>query len=131
MEIEQIKEELRSLRYGQRSIEAINTELNQKRMRLKTLQTSTLRDVPSVVSKLQKRIAYLEETLITKIAEQECLESRYNAAISALDEIDQIIVREGYINGRAYAELGERLGYSVRGIEYRMQGIIVRLTELL
>ena len=119
------------MRYGQRSIDAINTELNQKRRRLETLQTSTLRDVPSVVSKLQKRIAYLEETLVTKIAEQERLESRYDAAISALDEIDQIIVREGYINGRAYAELGERLGYSVRGIEYRMQGIIVRLTELL
>lgn len=131
MTVEQIKDELRRIRFGQRSIDAIGAELEQKRKRLLLLQASRSSYAASNILRIQKRIAVLEQELVSKITEQENLESRYDAAISLLDEIDQIIVREGYISGRSYADLGKRLGYSVRGIEYRMQGIIERLAEML
>lgn len=131
MTVEQVKDDLRRIRFGQRSIEAIGSELEQKRKRLLLIQTNHSTDAASNILRIKKRIAVLEQELVSKITEQEKLESKYDAAISLLDEIDQIIVREGYISGRIYADLGKRLGYSVRGIEYRMQGIIERLAEML
>lgn len=129
MTVEQVKDDLRRIRFGQRSIEAIGSELEQKRKRLLLIQANHSTD--ATILRIKKRIALLEQELVSKITEQEKLESKYDAAISLLDEIDQIIVREGYISGRSYADLGKRLGYSVRGIEYRMQGIIERLAEML
>ena len=131
MTVEQVKDNLRRIRFGQRSIEAIGSELEQKRKRLLLLQANRSTYAASNILRIQKRIAVLEQELVSKITEQEQLEARYDAVIALLDEIDQIIVREGYISGRSYADLGRRLGYSVRGIEYRMRGIIERLAEML
>ena len=130
MERKRVKEELRIIRFGKRNIDALSAELEQKRKRLLAIEAHT-EITPASISRLKKRISSLEQELFKKISDQELLEARYDEAISTLDEIDQIIIREGYINGRQYADLGLRLGYSVRGIENRMQGIIKRLSELL
>ena len=126
MTVNQVKDELRRIRFGQRAIEAIEFELAAKRKRMLCLPSNSRSAL-----RLQKRISDLEREIGDKIAEQDVLESKYDPVIAFLDEIDQIIVRECYISGRSYADLGKRLGYSVRGIEYRMKGIIERLADML
>ena len=78
---------------------------------------------------MQQYIQEKEKEIQVKICELDELEKRYEQAISCLDVIDRLIIREGYLGTKSHVELAELLGYTVRGVEARISRVAEKLAE--
>ncbi len=127
MTVERVKSDLRLIKYGRRDIDGMLCALEIKKKHLEFLKESKAE--VCYISRITNYIAKKEKEIKDKICELDSLEMRYEEAISCLDVIDRLIVREGYLGTKTHAELAELLGYTVRGVEARIQRVAEKLAE--
>lgn len=115
----QVKSDLRLLKKIQHSIDIqLETEeRHQKRLEL-LLRVKQTKSVQEDIQKLQDIISNLHtEEFISRAT---AIESKYMDAINHLEPLDKTIIMDGYINGKAYWKLGNKIGYTERGIQKRV-----------
>ena len=132
MDEKTVKMDLRRIKYGKKHIAELEASYEKQLEYLKYLRGCRKS------KEIKERIAIGEETVKVKIAEIkrksteiEVIEARYRSAIRSLSELDQRILREGYIGGTPYWKIGEQLGYSERGIQERMVRIFEAIASLI
>lgn len=125
--IAQVKKELRSLSRLNRSIEAAVRARERHEKLLEILAQS-----PTKSAEEECRIRRIIDGLRIdeSMRRSHEIEEKYIPAIQKLDRLDQIIVIEGIINGKAYWKIGRDIGYTEAGIKKRMQSIYIHLAEL-
>ena len=124
--ITKIKKDLRRLRKITHSVEVALQVKERHERRLAYLQNETQTEETLVeIEKIRKNLSALRIDGIIK--EATALESRYMAAISKLDSLDQTIILDGYINGKPYWKIGREMGYTERGIQKR---VLIAIEEL-
>lgn len=130
-DVKTVKMDLRRIKYGRKNIESLLETVNKDKQHLRFLELrEPTRENLTRIENLKAHIEVREKDIERKINEVTVLENKYERAISSLNELDQIIVREGYIRGKVYSALGERIGYTERGIENRMKHIIEELAAI-
>lgn len=122
-DLNEIRRDLRSLRRLTHRINILLDAETRHRARLACLEmhggAETDRDrLKTVIAALNTR------DYINRATE---IESRYMTALMALEDVDRIILIDGYINGRAYWQIGRELGYSEDGIRKRAKAAIEKL----
>lgn len=127
MTVERVKSDLRLIKYGKRDIDGMLSAFVEKKKQLAFLKES--KAAPAKIKRMEDYIKAKEKEIPEKIFELDELEMRYEEAISCLDVIDRLIVREGYLGTKSHAELAELLGYTVRGVEARIQRVAEKLAE--
>ena len=127
MTAERVKSDLRLIKYGRRDIDGMISALEGKKRQLEFLKEA--KESPAKIKRMGAYVEAKEKEIADKIYELDELERRYEKAISTLDVVDRLIVREGILGGKSYADLAELLGYSVRGIESRVQRVTEKLAE--
>ncbi|MBR2474174.1 MAG: hypothetical protein IKB51_04000 [Clostridia bacterium] len=132
MDIKTVKMDLRRIKYGRKNIESLIETVKKDKQHLKFLELrESTRETLTRIENLKGHIEVRERDIERKINEITVIEKKYESAIASLNELDQIIVREGYIGGKVYSELGGRIGYTERGIENRMKHIIEELAGII
>lgn len=122
--IEMVKRDLKSMGKANRSLEAAMKakELHEKRLEV-------LREEGNVAG-IQKTIYILQSLNVEeKIIRAHEIEAKYMDAIGRLDKLEQTIILDGYINGKAYWMIGRDIGYTVDGIKKKIKNIIKKLAE--
>ncbi len=127
MTAEKVKSDLRLIKYGRRDIDGMITALEGKKQQLAFLKES--KGSPARIESVEAYIKEKEKEIQQRIYELDDLEKRYESAISCLDVIDRLIIREGYLGTKSHAELAELLGYTVRGVEARINRVAEKLAE--
>ena len=131
MDEKTVKMDLRRIKYGRKNIESIIQTVEKDKQHLKFLELrDPTQETLNRIANLKGHIEVRERDIERKINEITVLEKKYERAIASLNELDQIIVREGYIGGKVYSQLGDRIGYTERGIENRMKHIIEELAAI-
>lgn len=124
-DINEIRRDLRSLRRLTHRINILLDAETRHRARLACLEMHGGADTDC--NRLKTVIAALNTRDCINRATD--IEVRYMTALMALEEVDRIILIDGYINGRAYWQIGRELGYSEDGIRKRAKAAIEKLAE--
>ena len=125
MTVERVKSDLRLIKYGRSDIDGMISTLERKKKHLAFLMETKASQ--NYIKRIRAFIENKEKEINDKIYQLDDLEQRYEEAISSLDVIDRLVIREGIFGGKTHCELAELLGYSVRGIESRMQRVFEKL----
>lgn len=130
MEEAQVREELRQLRFLNRSIDtALQVKKNHEERLLALREREQTEEIKSIIGRIEASLKIFDITEeIRKAAE---LEMRYMKVIERLDRLDRIILLDGYINGTPYWRVGKKIGYSERGVQRRLANIIRRIANML
>lgn len=127
MTVEQVKNELKELKYINKCIKVRETirELRCRRLRrLRSLKSSP--EVDNEIAQIEKILKSLKiEEYIKKAS---AIESRYFGIISTLSPTEQIIVLECFVNGdKTYWQVGEQLGYSDEWVRAKVREIMGKI----
>lgn len=121
VDIKTVKMDLRRIKYGKKHLTELTAEQDKKVEYLRYLrgcrQTKQIRER---IKAFERIVEERGAELTRKMSELDVLFAMYDDAICALSEVDQVIIREGYIGGTPYWQIGKQLGYSERGIQERM-----------
>lgn len=126
--IAQVKKELRNLSRLNRSIEAAVRARERHEKLLDILRKNPSPGCEEEERRILRIIDGLRIDESMRLSHE--IEERYIPAIRQLDRLDQIIVIEGIINGKAYWKIGRDIGYTEDGIKKRMQKIFCQLSEM-
>lgn len=130
VDIKTVKMDLRRIKYGKKHLNELNEKL--KRMEEYISYLEGCRKTKEVKLKLEANKRVLDgrrKDLKRKEREVEGLFDVYRGAIESLPILDRRILLEGYIEGIAYHQIGQELGYSERGIQERLVRIFEVISE--
>lgn len=130
VDIKTVKMDLRRIKYGKKHLNELNEKL--KRMEEYISYLEGCRKTKEVKLKLEANKRVLDgrrKDLKRKEREVEGLFDVYRGAIECLPILDKRILLEGYIEGIAYHQIGQELGYSERGIQERLVRIFEAISE--
>lgn len=126
--IETVKKELRSLKNTNAIIRALERTQLSHIKRIEMLRR--LDPSPQVLEAIKREEAMLGQLNISKyINESRTTEERYIDAINTLEPVDKAIILDSYINGRAYWQIGQKIGFSEEGVRKRVKKIISTLAD--
>ena len=126
--INQVRSDLRLLRKIQHSIDIqLEVEEGHKKRLVLLMEKKQTQSVQEDINKLQDIISKLntEEYISRALA----IEAKYIDAINKLEPLDRTIIMDGYINGKAYWKLGNKIGYTEQGIQKRVNKILVNIAK--
>jgi DNA-directed RNA polymerase specialized sigma subunit len=107
-------------------------ERHERRLAILEAMEVSEEDRKAHVEEIERLRAVIEtlglERTIKRVTE---LESKYMTAIGKLEQLDQTIIIDAYINGKPYWKIGRDVGYSEVGIQKRVNKIIEILAKYL
>lgn len=135
MTIDEVKQLIQSAKSIDRESERMKQEIEQRREELLNVKSAMggERVMSSDQLSMPERVYFSLEKLYTQYSAllQKQYDSRelINNAISALDPIEQEIVR-AWIDGKTEEQIGLKVGYSRRTVQYMKKKILLRLSEI-
>lgn len=135
MTIDEVKQLIQSAKSIERESERMKQEIEQRREELLNVKSvmGGERVMNSEKLSMPERVYFSLEKLYTQYSAllQKQYDSReqINNAISALDPIEQEIVR-AWIDGKTEEQIGLKVGYSRRTVQYMKKKILLRLSEI-
>ena len=129
-QIKKVKNDLKRMRILTHSIDSATKAEKKHENRILYIRRSRGEE-----QEKEKRIENLHKLIddlkIDELVNEFCeLEATYMTAINELESIDKAILLDSLFNGLTYREIGNRIGYSERGIQKRMTDIFEKLTNL-
>lgn len=127
-ELETVKKELKALKSTNTVIRALERTQLSHLKRIEMLKR--LEQTPQVKDAIRREECMLAQLNISKyINDSRTTEERYIEAINSLEPIDKAIILDSYINGRAYWQIGQKIGFSEEGIRKRVKKILSTLAK--
>ena len=135
MTTEEVKDMIQSAKSIERESERMKQEIEQRREELLSVKSAMggERVMSSEKLSMPERVYFSLEKLYTQYSNvlQRLHDRRgeIERAIATLDPIEQEIVR-AWIDGKTEEQIGDKIGYSRRTVQYMKKKILVRLSEL-
>ena len=132
--IEKVSSDLPALKKLSHSIDTLLCTKKKHEIRIEHLKRERDKSVGDLRNQLDEDIKRLETFLSSLcinelIREATAMEQKYIQAINRLPTVDRIIILDGYINGVPYWKVGKTVGYTERGVQYRVRKIIEALAD--
>ena len=127
--IEQVRRDLRKLRRLEHSIDvymAVKERYEKRLAHLRAIDEPT----EEILKSIKDAQSFIEKSDIAeKMHKTTEISERYIDAINKLDHLDRTIIFDAFINGKPYWKIGKEIGYTERGVQYRVEEAIKAIAK--
>ena len=127
--IEQVRRDLRRLRRLEHTVE-VYTEVRERYEKHLAHLKSISDPTEDILKSITEAESFIEKSDIAeKIHKTTEISERYIDAINKLDHLDRTIIFDAFINGKPYWKIGKEIGYTERGVQYRVEEAIKAIAK--
>ena len=126
--LNKVKSDLRQLKHLSYVINSQMEVKERHKQRLDLLRaTEQTEDVKEDIMRLESLLKKLN--IEDNIVKATNLENKYLEAINKLSGLDKTIITDAFINGKPYWKIGNRIGYTERGIQKRVSIALKKIAD--